>query len=73
MEAGRVLFGAWLFGGIAAGQLRLQAAEVPVPVALLDASPYLVTIVVLVIMSSDRARAALNAPAALGRTFHAAG
>jgi ABC-type uncharacterized transport system permease subunit len=71
-KAGRVLLGAWLFGGIAALQLRLQAAEVGVPVALLDASPYLVTIIVLVIISSDRRRAALNAPAALGRAFHAA-
>ena len=69
----RVLLGAWLFGGIAALQLRLQAAEVGVPVALLDASPYLVTIIVLVIISSDRSRAALNAPAALGRIFHASG
>jgi simple sugar transport system permease protein len=67
----RVLLGAWLFGGIAALQLRLQAAEVGVPVALLDASPYIVTIVVLVLISSDRTRAALNAPAALGRVFHA--
>jgi len=67
----RVLVGAWLFGGIAALQLRLQAAEIGVPVALLDASPYLVTILVLVIISSDRSRAALNAPAALGRVFHA--
>ncbi len=72
-KPGRVLFGAWLFGGIAALQLRLQAAEVGVPVALLDASPYLVTIIVLVIMSSDRARSALNAPAALGKIFHASG
>ncbi|UWQ96427.1 ABC transporter permease [Rhodobacteraceae bacterium M385] len=72
-KSGRVLFGAWLFGGIAALQLRLQAAEVPVPVSLLDASPYLVTIIVLVVMSSDRAKAAINAPAALGKTFHASG
>jgi simple sugar transport system permease protein len=70
-KPGRVLLGAWLFGGIAALQLRLQAAEIGVPVALLDASPYLVTILVLVIISSDRKRAALNAPAALGRVFHA--
>jgi simple sugar transport system permease protein len=67
----RVLLGAWLFGGIAALQLRLQAAEIGVPVALLDASPYIVTIVVLVLISSDRTRSALNAPAALGRVFHA--
>jgi ABC-type uncharacterized transport system permease subunit len=69
----RVLFGAYLFGGISALQLRLQAAEVNVPVALLDSSPYLVTIIVLVLISSDRARAALNAPAALGKVFHASG
>ncbi|MBF9034608.1 ABC transporter permease [Rhodobacterales bacterium HKCCE2091] len=67
----RALLGAYLFGGIAALQLRLQAQEVAVPVALLDASPYLVTIIVLVIISSDRGRAALNAPAALGKVFHA--
>jgi len=69
----RLLIGAYLFGGIAALQLRLQAAEVGVPVALLDASPYLVTILVLVLISSDRSRAALNAPAALGKVFHASG
>jgi simple sugar transport system permease protein len=69
----RVLFGAYLFGGISALQLRLQAAEIGVPVALLDASPYLVTILVLVLISSDRTRAALNAPAALGKVFHASG
>ena len=67
----RALIGAYLFGGIAALQLRLQAAEVGVPVALLDASPYLITILVLVLISSDRSRAALNAPAALGKVFHA--
>jgi ABC-type uncharacterized transport system permease subunit len=69
----RVLLGAWLFGGISALQLRLQAEQVNVPVALLDSSPYLVTILVLVLISSDRARAALNAPAALGKVFHASG
>jgi simple sugar transport system permease protein len=42
-----------------------------VPVELLSASPYLVTILVLVIMSADRGRAALNAPDSLGRVFHA--
>jgi len=69
----RVLLGAYLFGGIAALQLRLQAAEVGVPVALLDASPYLITILVLVLISSDRTRTALNAPASLGKVFHASG
>jgi len=69
----RALIGAYLFGGISALQLRLQAAQLDIPVALLDASPYLVTIIVLVALSSNRSRAALAAPASLGRVFHASG
>jgi simple sugar transport system permease protein len=67
----RVLVGAYLFGGITVLQLNLQAAGVPIPVEYLSMSPYLITILVLVIMSSGRGRAALAAPAALGQTFHA--
>jgi simple sugar transport system permease protein len=67
----RVLLGAYLFGGVAVLQLNLQAAGLRVPVEILSMSPYLITILVLVIMSSNRSRAALNAPAALGRSFHA--
>jgi len=69
----RALLGAYLFGGVTALQLRLQAAGINIPVEILAMSPYLITIVVLVIMSSDRSRAALNAPAALGKVFHATG
>ncbi len=68
----RVLFGALLFGGIGALQLRLQASGAAVPVELLSMSPYLVTIAVLVMISSGRGRASLAAPADLGRPFHAA-
>ncbi|MBC7155381.1 MAG: ABC transporter permease [Rhodobacteraceae bacterium] len=67
----RIILGAYLFGGITVLQLNLQAAGVKVPVEYLSMSPYLITILVLVIMSSGRSRAALNAPAALGQTFHA--
>ncbi|MBK5934798.1 nucleoside ABC transporter membrane protein [Rhodovulum imhoffii] len=70
-RAGRVLLGAYLFGGVAVLQLNLQAAGVPVPVEYLSMSPYLITIIVLVIMSSRRGRAAVAAPASLGRVFHA--
>ncbi len=66
-----ILVGAYLFGGIAVLQLNLQAAGVDVPVEYLSMSPYLITILVLVIMSTGRARSALNAPADLGRPFHA--
>ncbi|MCR9112439.1 MAG: ABC transporter permease [Rhodobacteraceae bacterium] len=66
-KAGRVLLGAWLFGGITVLQLNLQAAGAAIPVEYLSMSPYLITILVLVIMSADKSRA----PASLGRTFHA--
>jgi simple sugar transport system permease protein len=52
--------------------LILGAESIVIPVEYLSMSPYLVTILVLVIMSSGRGRASLNAPAALGQNFHAA-
>ncbi|MCR9127756.1 MAG: ABC transporter permease [Rhodobacteraceae bacterium] len=63
----RALLGAYLFGGVTVMQLNLQAAGVAIPVEYLAMSPYLVTILVLVILSADRS----GAPAALGRIFHA--
>lgn len=69
-RAGRVMIGAYLFGGITVLQLNLQAAGVAIPVEYLSMSPYLITILVLVLISAGRARA-LGAPAALGQTFHA--
>ena len=53
--------------GITVLQLNLQAAGVAIPVEYLAMSPYLITIVVLVILSADKS----SAPAALGRNFHA--
>ena len=70
-KPGRVMLGAYLFGGITVLQLNLQAAGARVPVEYLSMSPYLITILVLVILSSSRSKAALNAPASLGRSFHA--
>lgn len=70
-KPGRLLLGAWLFGGITMLQLNLQAAGVRVPVQYLDMSPYLITILVLVIMSARGGRSAGGAPASLGRSFHA--
>lgn len=67
----RVLLGAYLFGGISVLQLNLQVAGSGIPVEYLSMAPYLITILVLVIMSAGRGRAALGAPAALGQNFHA--
>jgi simple sugar transport system permease protein len=63
----RVLMGAYLFGGVTVIQLNLQAAGVAIPVEYLAMSPYLITIIVLVILSKDKS----SAPASLGRIFHA--
>ncbi len=68
---GRVLIGAYLFGGITVLQLNLQAAGARIPVEYLSMAPYLVTILVLVIMSAGKGRAGLAAPAGLGQNFHA--
>ena len=65
----RVLAGAYLFGGITVLQLNLQAAGAAVPAWFLSMLPYLITILVLVLISTGRRGAA--APAALGRPFHA--
>tara|TARA_R110002096_G_scaffold14582_1_gene50543 strand:+ start:8930 stop:9853 length:924 start_codon:yes stop_codon:yes gene_type:complete len=67
----RLVLGAYLFGGVTILQLNLQASGVDIPVSYLSMAPYLVTILVLVIMSADRTRASLNAPASLGKIFHA--
>lgn len=67
----RALLGAYLFGGVSVLQLNLQAAGLAIPIEYLSMSPYVITILVLVIMSTDRRRAAMNAPASLARVFYA--
>ncbi len=67
----RAMAGAYLFGGVVVLQLNLQAAGVRIPVEYLSMSPYLITIMVLAIISSGKARGSLNAPGSLNRPFHA--
>jgi general nucleoside transport system permease protein len=72
-KPGRVVLGAWLFGGVTILQLNLQASGLAVQAQYLNMTPYLMTILVLVVISADRTRAAFNAPASLGRVFHKSG
>jgi ABC-type uncharacterized transport system permease subunit len=66
----RAALGAYLFGGIMALQLRLQAMGTVIPVQFLLMQPYLVTILVLVVISvRERRTGIVQAPAALGRPF----
>lgn len=67
----RALLGALLFGGVTIAQLHAQGAGLAVPSQLLSMLPYLATVAVLVVISRDRARIRLNAPACLGKPFHA--
>jgi simple sugar transport system permease protein len=69
----RLLLGAYLFGGITILQLHIQAWGLEVPSQFLTMLPYLATVLVLVLISRHSTRIRLNAPACLGRPFHAAG
>ena len=66
----RVLLGAYLFGGITIMQLFLQGMGVNVPSQILSMLPYLLTIVVLVMISRDSSKIKSAAPASLGKVFH---
>ena len=72
-KAWRAFFGAYLFGGLTIIQLHAQGLGIEIAPQFLSMLPYLATVVVLVLISRDSARARLNAPACLGRSFHASG
>lgn len=65
----RVALGAYLFGAITILQLHGQAWGLGIPAQFMTALPYVATIVVLVIISRERARARANTPLCLGRPF----
>ena len=60
------LVGAYAFGAFSALPLILQARGVTITPQLFQALPYVMTIVVLVVVSTGTARRRLGAPAALG-------
>ena len=66
---GRVLLGAYLFGGVTILQLHVQGAGLDIASQLLSMLPYLATILVLVLISRDQTLIRLNAPADIGKTF----
>ncbi len=67
----RALLGTYLFGGITVLQLHSQALGVKVDAQLLSMLPYLATILVLVLISSDKSKTRLSAPDSLGKPFYA--
>ncbi len=66
---GRVLLGAYLFGGVTMLQFHLQGRGVDVPSQFLSMLPYVATIVVLVLISRNAAWIRVNMPASLGKPF----
>jgi simple sugar transport system permease protein len=69
----RLALGALLFGFVTIAGFQAEAWGIAVAPDLLATLPYLATILVLVLISRDRLRLRLNAPAALGKPFHPAG
>ncbi len=63
---GRILLGACLFGALSLAGLAAQAEGVGLPSQLLASLPYLVTILVLGLISADRRRMKLKGVASLG-------
>ncbi len=69
---GRVMAGAYLFGGITIMGLHIQALGFEVSSHLVATLPYIATIIVLTLISRDATKIRLNAPASLGKPFHPA-
>ncbi len=65
----RLVFGAWLFGGVSVVQLFAQSLGVRVPSEVMSALPYIATILVLVAISRKPLTLKLNAPQSLAQTF----
>lgn len=70
---GRCFAGAYLFGGATMAQLFAQSAGIGLPSELMSASPYIATIIVLVLISRNRTLMRLSVPASLGKPFNAGG
>ncbi len=69
----RIAIGAYVFGAISLLELSIQGLGVYVPSQFLSASPYIVTIIVLAVISRDTTYLRLNRPLALGKVFRSDG
>jgi simple sugar transport system permease protein len=66
---GRCLVGAYLFGGMTIAELLGQVMGLGVPTELLSATPYLATVIVLVLISRKDSTMRLSVPASLGKSL----
>ena len=65
----RILIGAYIFGGVTIIQMNLQAFGLRLPGQFFNMAPYIATMIVLVIISSNKLRIKLSAPASLTIPF----
>lgn len=65
----RVIIGAYLFGAVSVLNLHAQAIGLGIPSQFLSSLPYLATIAVLVLISTNRRLTLVNTPACLGKPF----
>lgn len=64
-----IFVGAYIFGGITIIQLHIQAIGVNIVAQYMSMLPYIVTILVLVFISMNKNRLAVNAPNCLNKIF----
>ena len=69
-KPGRILIGAYIFGGVTILQMNLQAFGLRLPAQFFNMAPYLATMIVLVLISSNKLRIKLSAPASLTIPFY---
>ena len=65
----RVVIGAYLFGGVTMLQFAFQGMGIAIPPQFMSMTPYLATILVLVLISTNPTWIRLNVPASLGKPF----
>jgi len=65
----RILLGAYLFGGVTMLQFHFQASGLDVPTQVLSMLPYVLTIVVLALISRNPQWIKVNMPASIGKPF----
>ncbi len=69
-KPGRILIGAYIFGGVSILQMNFQAWGLSLPGQFFNMAPYLATLIVLVLISSNKLRVKLSAPASLTIPFY---
>jgi len=66
----RIALGAYLFGAVSLLELFIQGQGFAIPSQLMSALPYIITIIILAMISRDSRLITLNHPASLGQTFY---